>query len=70
MLKIDYDILDQICQVTDLYPYIKQCKSKGDGRGAFHAIHSKWLGPNHVNKTASEAEMALQMCMYDSKKKV
>ena len=46
--KIDnrnvYDILDQICKDTDLYPYVKQHKSKKDGRGAFYAIHSRWLG--------------------------
>ena len=49
-------ILDQICKDTDLYPYVKQHKSKRDGRGAFYAIHSRWLGSNHVNATASEAE--------------
>ena len=26
-----YDILDKICKDTDLYPYIKQHKSKRDG---------------------------------------
>ena len=60
-----YDILDQICKDTDLYPYIKQHKSKRDDRGAFYAIHSRWLGLNHVNATASEAEMALQISTYD-----
>ena len=64
-----YDILDQICKDTDLYPYIKQHKSKREGIGAFYAIHSRWLGPNHVNATASEAEMALQMSMYDGEKR-
>ena len=36
-----YDILDQICKDTDLYPYVKQHKSKNDGRVAFYAIHSR-----------------------------
>ena len=67
--KIDnrsvYDILDQICKDTDLYPYVKKHKSKRDGRGAFYAIHSRWLFPNHVNMTASEVELALQVSMYD-----
>ena len=71
--KIDnrtvYDILDQICKDTDLYPYVKQHKSKKDGRGSFYSIHSRWLGPNHMNATASEAEMALQMLTYDREKK-
>ena len=63
-----YDILDQICKDTDLYPYVKQHKPKRDGRGAFYAIHSRWLGPNHVNATGSEAEMALQMPTCDGEK--
>ena len=64
-----YNILDQICKDTDLNPYIKQQKSKRDGKGAFYTTHSRWLGPNHVNMTASEAKMVLQMSIYDSKKK-
>ena len=71
--KIDnrtvYDALDQICKDTDLYPYVKQHKPKGDGREAFYAIHSRWLVPNHVNATASEAEMALQMSTYVGEKR-
>ena len=35
------DILDQICKDTDLYPYVKQHKSKRDRRGSFYAIHSR-----------------------------
>ena len=65
--KIDnqmvYDVLDQICKDTD------QRMSKRDSRGAYDAIHSRWLSPNHVNMTASEAEMALQMSTYDVEKK-
>ena len=67
--RMVYDILDQICKDTDLYLYVKQHKSKRDSRGAFYAIHSRWLGPNHVNTTASEAEMALQMSKYDGEKR-
>ena len=71
--KIDnrsiYDILDQICKDTDLYLYVKQHKSKRDGKGAYYAIHSSWLFSNHANATASEAEMAFQMSTYNSKKK-
>ena len=54
---------------TDLYPYVKQHKSKRDSRGAFYAIHSRGLGLNHVNMTATEAEMALQTSTYDSEKR-
>ena len=67
--KIDnrtvYDILDQICKDIDLYPYVKQHKSKRDGRRAFYAIYSRWLGLNHGNVTASETEIALQTSTYD-----
>ena len=30
-----YNILNQICKDTDLHPYVKQYKSKMDGRGAY-----------------------------------
>ena len=45
-------ILDQNCKDTDLYPHNKQHKSKRNSRGTFYAIHSRWLGLNHVNLTA------------------
>ena len=62
-------ILDQICKDTDLNPHVKQHKSKRDGREAFYTIHSWWIGPNHVNTTATEAEIVLQMSTYDGEKK-
>ena len=67
--KIDnrtvYDILDHICKDTDLYSYVKQHKSKRDGREAFYDIHSRWLGLYHVNAIAS----ALQTSTYDGEMK-
>ena len=48
---------------------MKQHKSNRDGRGAFYAILSRWLGQNHVNDKASEAEMVLQMLTYDGDKR-
>ena len=57
-IRMVYDILDQICKDTD--PYIKQHNTPRDRRGAFYAIHSRWLAPNHVKVTASEAKMAIQ----------
>ena len=38
-----YDILHQIYKVIDCYPYVKQKKSKKDGREVFYAINSRWL---------------------------
>ena len=67
--RMVYDILNQICKDTDLYPYIKQQKATRNRRGAFYAIHSRWLGLNHVNVTASEGEMALQTSTYDGEKR-
>ena len=47
--KIDnwtvYDVLDQICKDTYLYPYVKQNESKKEGRGAIYAIHSRSMCP-------------------------
>ena len=34
--RSDYDILDQICKGTDLYPHVKQHKFKRDGRRVFY----------------------------------
>ena len=67
--KMVYDVLNQICKDAYLYPNVKQHKSKRDSRGAFYAIQSRWLGLNHVNATASEAELALQTSTYDGKKR-
>ena len=50
-----YNIFDQIWKDTDLDLYVKQHKSNRNGRGAFYANHSIWLGPNQLNATASEA---------------
>ena len=70
--KIDsrsvYVILDQICKNADLYQCVKQHKPKRESRGAFYAIHSRWLDLNQVNVTAAEAEAALQMMTYEEKK--
>ena len=71
--KIDngsvYDILDWICTDTNLYPYVKQHKAKRGGKGMFYMIHSRWLGPNHINMTASKAMSVLQTSLHDREKK-
>ena len=56
-------------QGYDLHPCVKQHKSSRDSRGALYDIHSRWIGLNHVNVTASEAEMALQISTHDGEKK-
>ena len=71
--KIDngtvYDILDQICKDTDLFPCVKQQKSKRDGRKAFYAIHSRWLCTNNENSTASEAKLVVKISTDYGEKK-
>ena len=64
-----YDILDQICKDTELYPRVKHHESKRDGQGAYYAIYLRWLGWNQVHATATEAKMALQTSTYEGKKK-
>ena len=66
--RSEYDILDYISKDTDLYQHVKKHMSKRDNRGAFYAIHSSWLGWNHVNPTASEAELGFQMSTCNRKK--
>ena len=48
-IRTVYDILDQICKYTDLYPHVKQHTSKRDGKGVHYAIYFRLLGPNHAN---------------------
>ena len=67
IIRSVYDILDYTCNDTVLHPYIKQHKSKRDGRMALYAIHS--CGWASINVTASEAEIALQMSSYDEETK-
>ena len=64
-----YKALDLICKDACLYCYLKQFMSEQDCRGAFYAIYAWWLGLNHVNMSASEAEASLQTMTYDGKKK-
>ena len=51
-----YDILDQICNDTDLYQYVKQHKLKGDGRGAFlcHSFQMVRPKPCQCNSIRSQ----------------
>ena len=58
------NILDHICNDTDLHPYVKQHRSKKNGKGALYAIHSRWLGLNHVNTAASEAKKISKPLTY------
>ena len=64
-----YDILNQICKDTDLYPYTKQHKSKKNYTGTFYAIHFRWPDLNEIIAAASEAEMALQTPTYNGEKR-
>ena len=52
-----------------MYPYAKQHKSKRMVEGHTYDTPSRWLGPNHVNAIASEAELALQMSIGNNEKK-
>ena len=45
-----YNMLDQICKDFNLYPYVKQHKSKRDGRGTFYAMNFRWWGPNYYKE--------------------
>ena len=49
--------------------YVKKYKVRMDYQEALCAIHQQFLGPNHVNATASEAENSLQTSTYDSERK-
>ena len=57
-----------ICKDTGMYAYLKQHESKRDSKGAFYAIHSRWLDPNHVKTKTSKAKAVLKALMYNEER--
>jgi hypothetical protein len=51
------------------WTYVKPFQRARDGRGAFMALHTHYLGANHVNNMASEAESKLAKAMYHGEKR-
>jgi hypothetical protein len=51
------------------WTYVKPFQRTRDGRGAYLVLHTHYLGANHVNNMASEAESRLAKAMYHGKKR-
>ena len=60
-----WDILVAIFSATEAWTVIKTFKSKRNGRAAWLALWSFYLGPNNLDHMASEAEKSLTTTHYN-----
>jgi hypothetical protein len=49
--------------------YVKALQRRCHGRGAFVALHTHYLGANHVNNMASKAKSKLAKSLYHGEKR-
>jgi hypothetical protein len=61
--------LSEMTREEKCWTYVKPFQRARDGRGAFLALHTHYLGANHVNNMASEAESKLAKAMYHGEKR-
>jgi hypothetical protein len=61
--------LSEMTRDEKCWTYVKPFQRARDGRGAFMALHTHYLGANHVNNMASEAESRLAKAMYHGEKR-
>eukprot|EP00934_Nitzschia_sp_Nitz4_P001810 Nitzschia sp. Nitz4//scaffold191_size41780//52//5493//NITZ4_007461-RA/size41780-processed-gene-0.69-mRNA-1//1//CDS//3329540163//1810//frame0 len=64
-----WDILSGIVSNTECWTYAKKFRVKKDGRGAYKALHTHYLGENNRDNLAAKAEAKLQTLTYDGEKK-
>jgi hypothetical protein len=64
-----WQTMSEICQDDKSWTYVKPFQRSRDGRGAYRALHTHYLGLNHVNNMANEAESKLARASYDGEKK-
>ena len=54
-----WQTMAKFCCDDKCWTYIKRFQQSHDGRGAFQALHTHYLGVNHVNNMASVTEAKL-----------
>jgi hypothetical protein len=64
-----WQALSEMTRDEKCWTYVKPFQRTCDGRGAFLALHTHYLGANHVNNMASEAESKLAKAMYHGEKR-
>jgi hypothetical protein len=61
--------MSEITRDDKCWTYVKPFQRTRDGRGAFQALHTHYLGANHVNNMANIAESKLALAKYFGEKR-
>ena len=64
-----WQTMSEICQDDKSWIYVKPFQRSRDGRGAYLALHTHYLGANHVNNMANVAESKLSLAKYYGEKR-
>ena len=64
-----WQTMSEVCRDDKCWTYVKPFQRSRDGRGAFQALHTHYLGANHVNNMASVAEAKLAQAKYYGEKR-
>jgi hypothetical protein len=64
-----WQTMSEVCRDDKCWTYVKPFQRSRDGRGAFQALHTHYLGANHVNNMASIAESKLTQAKYYGEKR-
>jgi len=64
-----WQTMSEICQEDKSWIYVKPFQRSRDGRGAYLALHTHYLGANHVNNMANVAESKLALAKYYGEKR-
>jgi hypothetical protein len=64
-----WQTISEVTRDDKCWTYVKPFQRTRDGRGAFLALHTHYLGANHVNNMASVAEAKLAQAKYFGEKR-
>jgi hypothetical protein len=64
-----WQAISEVTKDDKCWTYVKPFQRSRDGRGAFQALHTHYLGANHVNNMASIAESKLAQAKYYGEKR-
>jgi hypothetical protein len=64
-----WQTISEVCRDDKCWTYVKPFQRSRDGRGAYQALHTHYLGANHVNNMASIAESKLAQATYYGEKR-
>ena len=60
-----WDIIARITRTQDCWTYVKPAQRTRDGRKAYLALYTHYLGPDNVDNMASQAESKLNSTVYN-----